>query len=69
MAKEFDPLPPFEARDPVVEPSPDSKVRDPPAPELNNSPMKEAVRPNEDDPAVNKLHPNSISIVGRGTQI
>jgi hypothetical protein len=46
---------------PVVDQSPDSKVRDPPAPELNDPAMKEAMppTPDNDEPAVNSIEPPS----------
>jgi hypothetical protein len=61
--KEFASLPPFIAIDlPVVDQSWDSKVRDPPAPELDNPVMKEAAPPTptpdkDDEPAVNSIEP------------
>jgi hypothetical protein len=46
---------------PVVDQPPDSKVRDPPAPELDDPAMKEAMppTPDEDEPAVNSIEPPS----------
>jgi hypothetical protein len=61
-SKEFDPLPPFIAIDPpVVDLSPDSKLRDSPAPELDVPAMKEATTPmpDEDEPAVSSVKPPS----------
>jgi hypothetical protein len=56
--KEFAPLPPFIAIDlPVVDQSRDSKVRDPPAPKLDD-PAPPTPTPNKDhEPAVNSIEP------------
>jgi hypothetical protein len=62
--KEFAPLSPFifiAIDTPKVDPSPDSKLRDPPASELDDSAMKDATipMPDEDEHAVNSVEPPS----------